>query len=71
MKINTMEIGKEIKRLRKEKGLTSRELAEMSGVSQPYISQLETGRNNKPSIEILEKIFQCFYIKLVISFEKY
>lgn len=51
-----MHIGQYIKDLRKEKGLTSRKLSELSGVSQPYISQLETGRNTKPSPEILQKI---------------
>jgi len=53
IKIN---IGEFIKTLRKQKGLSARKLAEKSGVSQPYISQLETGKNNKPSPDVLQKL---------------
>lgn len=55
-------IGEYIKRIRLEKGLTSRKLAEKSSVSQPYISQLETGKNTNPSIEIIVKIAEALDI---------
>ncbi|WP_100012318.1 helix-turn-helix domain-containing protein [Lentibacillus sediminis] len=51
-----MEIGVYIRNARSKKGLSARKLAEKSGVSQAYLSQLETGQNNKPSAEILQKI---------------
>lgn len=54
--MSTINIGEYIKKVRNEKGLSSRKLAEISGVSQPYISQLETGKNKNPSIEILNKL---------------
>lgn len=49
-------IGDYIKSVRKEKKITSRKLAELSQVSQAYISQLETGKHSSPSPEVLEKI---------------
>ena len=40
---------------RKEKGITQRELAEKLGVTQPTITQYETGAR-KPDIVMLKKI---------------
>lgn len=54
--MSQINIGEYIKKIRLEKGFTSRKLAKGSGVSQPYISQLETGKNTNPSPEILKKI---------------
>ncbi|WP_392355829.1 helix-turn-helix transcriptional regulator (plasmid) [Bacillus sp. A01H] len=51
-------IGTEIKRLRKSKGLTLIQVAEMTDVSQPYLSHVETGQRN-PSPETLSKISNC------------
>ncbi|MGD6879271.1 helix-turn-helix domain-containing protein [Bacillus infantis] len=50
--------GEYIKEKRLKAGLTISELAKGSGVSQPYISQLERGRRGKgkPSPEILKKL---------------
>lgn len=52
--INT--VGDYIKNVRKEKKITSRKLAELSQVSQAYISQLETGKHSSPSPDVLERI---------------
>ena len=38
-----MVVGRNIKRLRQKKGWSQYKLAEVSGVSQPMISQIETG----------------------------
>ena len=44
-----------IKELRKEKGLTQKKLAELAGISQPYLNDLENGnRMGKP--ETLQRI---------------
>ncbi|WP_242318861.1 helix-turn-helix transcriptional regulator [Bacillus cereus group sp. BfR-BA-01349] len=51
-----IELGEYIRKVRKEKKLSLRKAAELTGVSHPYLSQLETGSNKKPSIEILEKL---------------
>jgi transcriptional regulator with XRE-family HTH domain len=39
-----MNIGKTIKRLRKHRGLTQKELSKLAGLKQSYLSQIETGR---------------------------
>lgn len=44
-----------IKQLRKQRGLTIRELSEESAVSRSYISQLETGQKI-PTIDTLCKL---------------
>jgi len=45
-----MTIGENIRRLRKARGLTLKELGDMVGVSESYIRAYESGRRNpKPS----------------------
>ena len=41
-----MEIGKKIKTMRKQKGLTQKELAQKLGVSQQMINQYENNSSN-------------------------
>ena len=52
-----MEIGENLKRIRKEMQLTQQELARMSGVKQATISAIEKGRNHPttPTLEMLAK----------------
>lgn len=40
---NLPELGMEVARLRREKGLTQRQLSEQSGLTQPTLAKLETG----------------------------
>lgn len=55
--MNLVEFGLYMKKLRKDKGLTISRLGELSGVSHPYISQIENGKlNNFPSPEVLIKL---------------
>ena len=49
-------LGERVRRRRKQLGLTAKELAETSGVSPSYISQLEHGRQDRPSLEVLGAI---------------
>ncbi|MBD7985311.1 helix-turn-helix transcriptional regulator [Sporosarcina sp. Sa2YVA2] len=51
-----MVIGEFIKEQRLNKGFSIRKLAELSGVSHPYLSQIETGKNTKPSNDVLHKL---------------
>lgn len=53
--LSMKEYGKWLKELRKEKGMTLVGLAEPSGVSHAYLSQIENGQF-KPSSEFLEKL---------------
>lgn len=45
-----------LKKYRKNKNLTIKELSEKSGVSMGYICHLENGTRSNPSKEIMEKI---------------
>jgi transcriptional regulator with XRE-family HTH domain len=49
-------LSEKLKALRKDKGLTVAKLAEISGVSQPYIWQLESKMKLNPSSDMLQKL---------------
>lgn len=50
--------GAYLKKLRKDNGLTIRELEKQSGVSNAYLSQLENGKRGIPTPDILMKIHE-------------
>jgi len=59
--INDMEqLSVYLKKTRKEKGLTLRAVQQATGVSNPYLSQLENGKIRKPSPSILHKLADCY-----------
>jgi|SRR5699024_868128 len=67
-----MTFGEYIKKTRNEKGLSSRELARRAGVSQAYLSQLETGKNNNPTAETISKLAKALevdYMELLFQTE--
>jgi transcriptional regulator with XRE-family HTH domain len=45
-----------IKTLREEKGLSQKALANRIGVSDAYITMLETGKRKNPSLDILKRL---------------
>lgn len=47
-------VGRNVARLRREKGMTQEEVAERSGFSQQYLSSLERGRRNPTVITLYE-----------------
>lgn len=47
---------KVLKELRRKKALTLREVEEITGISNPYLSQLENGKIKSPSAQILRKL---------------
>jgi transcriptional regulator with XRE-family HTH domain len=47
-------VGRNIKRIRQEKGLTQEQLAEISGFSQQYISGLKQGQRNPTIVSLYE-----------------
>ncbi len=63
------EIGAEIKRMRKEKGLTQEQLGKLIDKPKSNISALENGRFNC-SVEYLKEVAEALENKLKISFEK-
>ncbi|MEK8126305.1 helix-turn-helix transcriptional regulator [Paenibacillus filicis] len=56
MKVSTMHFYEQLKGMRRTKGFTIRELADRSGVSAAYISQLENGNRGVPSPDVLMKL---------------
>jgi len=60
-------IGRKIREIRKNKGLTIRKLAALAGCSNGYISQLEK-ETVTPSITILKKISNALGLRLVDFF---
>lgn len=51
-------VGRNVKRIRLEKGLTQEALADLSGHSQQYISGLEQGKRN-PTVVSVHEIAQA------------
>ncbi|MNZ92591.1 HTH-type transcriptional regulator SinR [compost metagenome] len=49
-------IGERIQELRKRKGLSLTELSQKAGVAKSYLSSIERGLQQNPSIQFLEKI---------------
>ena len=47
-------VGRNVKRIRQEKGLTQEQFAEVSGFSQQYLSSLERGRRNPTVVTVYE-----------------
>lgn len=64
-------IKNKISELRKEKGLTQQELADLMSVSRQTIISLENGKYN-PSITLAHKIAMCFdrHIEDIFIFEE-
>jgi len=60
-------IGKEIRRIRKEKGLSQKGLSQKTGISQQLISRIEKGRENI-SLITLKRISMAFAKKVAINF---
>lgn len=46
----------ELVKIRKEKGITLRQIEDATGISNSYLSQLENGKINKPSQSVMEKL---------------
>lgn len=68
--LNRLRIGQKIAELRQEKGLTVRQLGEMSGVSYQNITKIEHGKYNV-SIDLLTKVLNVLDSKLeIIPIEK-
>jgi transcriptional regulator with XRE-family HTH domain len=48
--------GDKMRIAREEQGITLEELEQMTGISQPYLSQLERGKKEKPTLDAINKI---------------
>lgn len=61
-------VGRNFARLRHERGLTQEQVAELSGLSQQYLSDLERGRRN-PTIITLYELAQALGVSHVALVE--
>lgn len=58
-----MEVGKRIKELREMRGLTVNRLANMAGLSQSFLREIELG-NKKPTVETLSYFCEALGVSL-------
>ena len=63
-----MRVGERIKKFRLEKGITVNKLANLSGVSQSYLRDIELG-NKQPTVEYLSYICDALGITLFTFFD--
>ena len=62
------DVSARIKELRMQRGLTVNGLANLAGISQSYLREIELG-NKKPTIEYLEYICDALNVSLVAFFD--
>lgn len=60
-----MTIGENIRRIRKERGLTLKQLGDAVGVSEAYIRAYETGRRN-PKLKSLEALADALHVNVEV-----
>lgn len=61
-------LGKNLRRLRKQEGLTQEGLADLTTVHRNYISDLERGHRN-PSVDVLAKLAAALNVNVASLFE--
>jgi transcriptional regulator with XRE-family HTH domain len=54
-----MTFGEQVRAMRRARGLTLREVEQRSGVSNAYVSQLETGKIKEPSPKIIRALAEA------------
>jgi len=62
-----MDLGNNIKRIRKQKGLTQTEFASLCNITQTYLSQIESNLK-EPNLSILQNISNNLNVPLPILF---
>lgn len=68
MKLAKLKLGERIKEIRKAKGLTQEQLAELVDIEQKHVSRLELGKN-APTIDRLEKIAAALNVPMGSFFD--
>ncbi len=56
-----MEFGERVRELRKERGLSQRELANRSGIDFTYLSKIENARMDPPSEKVIRRIAEVLH----------
>ncbi|MDA8226171.1 MAG: helix-turn-helix transcriptional regulator [Desulfitobacterium hafniense] len=57
-----MNLGKKIKELRLQRGLSAKELSETSGVTRSLISELETGKRFSTSVDTIARLAKALHV---------
>jgi transcriptional regulator with XRE-family HTH domain len=65
-----LQLGAYLRELRELRGLKLREVEEASGVSNAYLSQIETGKITRPSPRILHKLASVYDVGYEVVMEK-
>ena len=58
-----MDIGKRLRELREAKGLTQRDIEELSGLLRDYVSKIENGHST-PTLQVLERWAKALDVEL-------
>lgn len=58
-------IGKNIARIRKKRGYTLSEFAELANISKSYLSNIERDINKNPSLEVMQKMAKVLNVDLI------
>jgi len=59
-----MRLGKKISKLRRNKNMTQKELAEKVGISVSYLSKIERGDRLRPPMQMLSRIAHALGVKI-------
>lgn len=63
---NTEDILQHLRSIRKYRGFRIREVEELTGISNSYLSQLENGKVTNPSFSMVIKLLKLYKVKLNI-----
>lgn len=69
MRMAPLDLGRRIKELREQQGLTQQGLADKAGLSRIYVQKLEAGERESPSWDALERIAQALGATLRIDLD--
>jgi len=58
----TTRLGRNLRRLREEKGWSQEDYADRAGIHRTYVSDIERGRRN-PTITVVERLAKPFGVK--------
>jgi transcriptional regulator with XRE-family HTH domain len=58
----TTRLGRNLRRLREEKGWSQEDYADRAGIHRTYVSDIERGRRN-PTVTVVEKLARPFGVK--------
>ncbi len=62
--MTTKKVGTMIKKLREQRGLSQRALADKAKVTDAYIAMLETGVRKNPTIDTLKRLAKALKVKV-------